>query len=76
MLGSARDFSGGSMALRQRGGSMDTTNTAISEQTQSDRAGGLEAAEANDETIRVKPNGKYSALSNGRPPDQDPQSLG
>jgi hypothetical protein len=75
MLGSARDFSGGSMASRQRGGSMDTTNTAISEQTQSDRAAALEAAEANDETIRVKPNGKYSALSNGRPSDQDPQSL-
>ena len=55
---------------------MDTTNTAMSEQTQSDRAAGLEAAEANDETIRVKPNGKYSALSNGRPSDQDPQSLG
>ena len=55
---------------------MDTTNTAMSEQTQSDRAGGQEVAEANDETIRVKPNGKYSALSNGRPSDQDPQSLG
>lgn len=49
---------------------MDTTNTAISDQTRSD-ATGLERSELNDETIRIKPNGKYSVLVNGRPSDQE-----
>lgn len=71
-LGSGRDFSGSvSSRQRERGGSMDTTNTAISDQTRSD-ATGLERSELNDETIRIKPNGKYSVLVNGRPSDQEP----
>ena len=49
---------------------MDTTNTAMSDHTRSDSTG-LEQSEMNDETIRIKPKGKYSALSNGRPSDQE-----
>jgi hypothetical protein len=45
--------------MRQRGGSMDTTVSS------------MEGPEGNDETIRIKPNGRYSAaLSKGRPSDQ------
>lgn len=73
-FGSGRDFSG-SVSSRQRGGSMDTTNTGISDHTQSD-ATGLERSEINDETIRVKPNGKYSALANGRPSEQEGSTNG